>query len=76
VVETIQPRDGVNWVNLERLLIAACSGEQGKRHKALSGAYRAWCMADHVAIYGSSLPDVKVRWLGRMACKALERVRA
>ena len=72
-VEAIQPRDGVNWVNLERLLIAAWSGEQGNRHGALLKACNVWRRADTLAIYSSHLPYVKIRWLGRMAYKALER---
>jgi hypothetical protein len=72
-VEAIQPKDGVNWVNLERLLIAAWSGEQGSRAAGLLKAWNIWRRADTLAIYGSHLPRIKSRWLKRIACKALER---
>jgi hypothetical protein len=71
-VEAILPRDGVNWVNPERMLIAAWSGEQGSRCGALLKACHAWRRAEAVAIYGSHLPRLKSRWLERMASKALE----
>jgi hypothetical protein len=74
-VEAIQPRDGVSWVNLERLLIAAWSGEQGSRYHALLKACEVWRRADALAIYGSRLPHIRSRWIKRLALKALERAR-
>jgi predicted ATP-grasp superfamily ATP-dependent carboligase len=73
-VEAIQPRDGLNWVNIERMLIAALSGEQGNRLRALVKAGHACRRAEAVAVYGSHLPHVKLRWLRRMAHKALDRI--
>lgn len=75
-VEPIEPRDGISWVNPERLVLAALSGEQGARGRALRTALGAWRGADSVAIYGSTLPCIKRRWLARMATKAWEHLRS
>ena len=75
-VQTIMPRDQVAWVNLERLLMAAWSGEQGPRWNALRKAFQVWRNAETVAIYDSSLPRIRSRWLMRLAGKAWTRLRA
>lgn len=75
-VQPIMPRDQVAWVNLERLLMAAWSGEQGPRWNALRNTFQVWRNADTVAIYDSSLPRIRSRWLIRLASKVWARLRA
>lgn len=75
-VQSIMPRDQVAWVNLERLLMAAWSGEQGTRWNALRRAFQVWRNAETVAIYDSSLPHIRRRWLMRLAGKAWKRLHA
>jgi predicted ATP-grasp superfamily ATP-dependent carboligase len=75
-VQPITPRDQVAWVNLERLLMAAWSGEQGPRWNALRKAFQVWRNAETVAIYDSSLPHIRSRWLMRLAGKVWTRLRA
>lgn len=68
-----QPRPG-DWVNLERLLLAAFSGEQGPRTKALLTAWQAWRRSSAVAVYDSRLPGVRRRWLQRLATMVIQRL--
>lgn len=75
-MQSIMPRDQIAWVNLERLLMAAWSGEQGPRWNALRRAFQVWRNAETVAIYGSSLPHIRRRWLMRLAGKVWTRLRA
>lgn len=75
-VEPVAPRDKANWINIERLLVASLSGEQGPRFKTLRHSLRIIRDADTVAIYSSPLPHVKFRWLWKMTCKAVRRLRS
>lgn len=71
-VGQIVAREGVSWVNAERLLLAALSGDYGSRAVALGRAYSAWRHADLLAVYSSLLPRIRTRWLARMVGKALK----
>lgn len=59
-------RPHASWVNVERLLAAALSGQQGGRLQSLLTAWRATANAATIAVYGTRLPRVRWRWLGRM----------
>lgn len=63
-------KDDCSWVNPERLLLAALSGEQGPRASALVMAGNALRQADAVAMYDSTLPRIPGRWLIRILGKA------
>lgn len=68
------PENGVSWINVERLLLAALLSERGGKWQALKQATKALYNADTVAIYGSKLPHVRRRWLFRMARTLLARL--
>lgn len=59
-------RTCASWVNMERMLAAAVSGQQGRRWTALVRAVREILSADTLAIYGTQLPYVRLRWFARM----------
>lgn len=73
-VQPVFPRDQVSWVNLERLLIAAWSGEQGPRWSTIRQAFHIWRNAETVAIYDSPLPHVRTRWLKSLTGKVWRRL--
>ena len=75
-VRLIAPRDRVAWINLERLLLSIWSGEYGPRWNSLRNALQVWCNAETIAIYDSSLPRVRSRWLMQLISKAWTRFRA
>jgi len=74
-VQSISPRDQVSWVNLERLLMAAWSGEQGPRWSTIRQAFHIWRNAETVAVYDSVLPHVRTRWLRSLTGKVWRRLR-
>ncbi len=59
-------KEGKSWVNIERLLISAWSGDYGPRLPMLMQVLDIICKADYVAVYGSPLPKVRLRWLKRI----------
>ncbi len=69
----LPPAAPCSWVNVERLLLAALSGEQGSRIGALQTAWDAWRQSKAVAIYDSTLPGVRRRWLRRLFRHAVSR---
>jgi predicted ATP-grasp superfamily ATP-dependent carboligase len=73
-VETLSARDGTSWVNLERLWLAALSGEYGRRLPAARRAIAIWLQADTLAIYSSPLRRLWWRWWSRMASKLVHRL--
>ncbi len=58
------------WANPERLVLAAFSGEYGRRWSALCTALAALRGATTTAIYGSPWRRVTMRWVGRVALTA------
>lgn len=63
-----------SWVNLERLLLAALSGEQGFRFKALQTAWCAWNDSEAIAIYDTALKGVRRRWILRIFRQIISKV--
>lgn len=58
-----------SWVNFERIMIAAFSGEQGSRILSLYKALKATLTADVIAIWSSSLPKVRYYWILKLLSK-------
>ena len=54
------------WVSVERLILAACSGEQGSVLKALWRAIKTILTCDYKAVYSSPFLIVHIRWSLRM----------
>ena len=54
------------WVNVERMIAAVFSGQQGGRMSAALLAIKTILAAKMVAIFGTKLPLVRLRWLARM----------
>jgi hypothetical protein len=69
--EPVEARHGVSWVNIERLLLAAFSGEYGSLPSVLKTAFYAWKQADTLAIWSSRIPGIKYRWIRKMIGKGL-----
>jgi predicted ATP-grasp superfamily ATP-dependent carboligase len=67
-------RDGISWVNIERIMLAALSGDYGPRLQAMKTAYQACKQADTHAIYSSGMPCIQRRWLGKMFIRAASRI--
>lgn len=65
-IETLPAPRSCSWVNIERLTVAALSGEQGRRWNSITTAWRAWREASAVAIYDTNLPGIRRRWIMRM----------
>lgn len=63
-----------SWVNVERLFLAALSGEQGSRFKALQTAWRAWHDSEAIAIYDTALKGVRRRWIFRLFRETASKV--
>jgi predicted ATP-grasp superfamily ATP-dependent carboligase len=64
------------WINVERLFLAAISGEYGNRLLAVGKALKAVTGATTIAVYGSSFRGVIHRWLRRMfvaGCSTIRR---
>lgn len=59
-------RPHTSWVNAERIIAAAVSGQQGERLTALMRAIGAIVSADTVAVYSTKLPRIRLRWVARM----------
>lgn len=59
-------RSRTTWVNVERMLAAALSGQQGRRLEAILLAMKSILTAHTVAIYSTRLRRVRLRWLTRM----------
>jgi predicted ATP-grasp superfamily ATP-dependent carboligase len=58
-----------SWVNTERFLLAALSGEYGDRRKSLQKFWTINRSADYRAIYSSRLRYVRLRWWLRLLRK-------
>ena len=72
--EIIQPLPtprSCSWVNIERLALAAFSGEQGGRWDSTRVAWRAWRSAVAVGIHDTNLLGVRRRWLLRVLLRLL-----
>jgi hypothetical protein len=74
-VSAAHPKNDISWVNVERLLLATISSEQRPKWLAIKNAARALLNANAVAIYGSTLPHVRRRWLLRMGLTLIARLR-
>ena len=64
-----------DWVNPERMLAAALSGDYGNRFAASMRALGVIARASYRTVYSSRIPGVRRRWLGRMAATARARMR-
>jgi hypothetical protein len=67
----LEGRPGVCWVNAERLLISALSGDYGSRLRECIHAMNVLRQADSIAIYSSESPGVRWRWWRRMLLQLL-----
>lgn len=65
-----EPTGISSWVNVERMLLAALSGEQGPRVRAMRRALRVMGQSGCRAVWDSPLPGVRRAWVGRMATVA------
>lgn len=70
-IETLPAPRYCSWVNIERLALAVVSGEQGRSWNSITTAWRAWREATAVAIYDTSLPGIRRRWIMRMLLRLL-----
>ncbi len=61
------------WVNIERLVLSALSGEYGNRLVLLLKALKSIFTSTCKVIYDSYLPKIKFRWIGRMLAKIFNR---
>lgn len=62
------------WVNIERLCASVASGDGGARLAALRRLAGALATRPAYAVYGSTFPRVRQRWLGRMGKALLVRI--
>lgn len=60
-----------SWVNIERLLLAALSGEQGNRLQAVNSAFKIIQKSDCNIVYNTPFSKIKRRWLTRMLQKII-----
>lgn len=61
-----------DWVHLERMAMSFLSGNGGPRMAFAMDIVQIMRSRPIVAVYGSSLPGVRRRWIGRNLRKALE----
>lgn len=61
------------WVNVERMFLAALSGDYGARHLALADALRTIYQSDCIAIYDTPFVKIRRRWVFRMMIKAIQK---
>jgi predicted ATP-grasp superfamily ATP-dependent carboligase len=59
------------WVNVERMVLAALSGEYGPRLGALLRVVQLVYGSDYKAVYSTPFQGVRVRWLRRMIQKTV-----
>lgn len=67
-------RNGISWVNIERITMAALSGDYGPPIQAIKTAYHACRQADTFALYSTEIPGIRLRWLKKMLIKATSRL--
>jgi hypothetical protein len=64
------PKQNIHWVNPERMIIAAMSGEQGARLGCLLTALQVSWKADYKTVYSTPFAGIRRRWMLRMMTKA------
>lgn len=69
--DVIPQKDKV-WVNFERMLLAAGSGEYGSRVGALWTVFKVLCRADYVAVWNSLIPGLRYRWVRNLIFKVFK----
>jgi predicted ATP-grasp superfamily ATP-dependent carboligase len=62
------------WVNVERILASAFSGDHGRRLPALIGALRVIRQSEVVAMHDTPFRGLRLRWLARAARRGLARL--
>lgn len=70
-IEMLPAPRSCSWVNIERLTLAALSGEQGERWHSITTAWHAWQKANAVAIYDTNLSGIRRRWFTRTFLRLL-----
>jgi len=70
---SFSPKQNVQWVNPERMLIAALSGDYDSKLKALSQAIKVILKADYKTIYSTPFTGIRRRWIARMLSKILQK---
>ena len=58
--------DPKSWTNVERMILAALSGEYGPKFKTLYKALSIIYKSDCKIVYDTSISKVRIRWLVRM----------
>lgn len=66
------PQKDKVWVNLERMLLAAGSGEYGSRISALWMVFKVLCRADYIAVWNSRIPYLRYRWIRNIIFKVFK----
>ncbi|MGV6826001.1 MAG: hypothetical protein ACWA5Q_03400 [bacterium] len=58
-----------SWINIERAILAALSGEYGNPLKCLFSLFVELSRADYFAVYSTRQPGIKLKWVKRMLVK-------
>lgn len=66
--------DGISWVNIERIMLAALSGDYGSPIQAIKTAYHACKQADTFALYSTKIPGIRRHWLRKMLIRVGTRI--
>jgi len=73
--ENISIKNNINWVNPERLIISALSGEYGSKIRTFIKAMKIIYKAEYVTVYKSQYRKIKYRWLINIIYKSLHLIR-
>jgi len=72
--ENLSIKKQVHWVNPERLILSAISGEYGPKIPGFIHALKIIHKSEYMTIYQSQSKTMIYRWLKRMICNALDLI--
>jgi len=73
--KNISIKKNVNWVNPERLIISALSGEYGSKILCFIKAIKIIFNAEYITVYKSQFKKIKYRWLTNIIYKTLHLIK-